>query len=136
MLDPTAQNLAVRQDAMSPTLGYAQALRAIGQALESLNIQNFEMKPVSDGYAVRGSYFASGQDLTPDGLCSSHVRAIWGSPNGWQPASNSQLQESDGDAALELQYTPEDIERLEQAGRAMRLDAHGMADASKLSQVL
>ena len=136
MEELTAQNVALRQDVISPTWGYSQALRAIGQALEALNIRNFEFKPVDDGYAIQGTYFVSCE--SDDELSLSHVRAIWGSRYGWQGTSknNSQLRGSDDSAALELRYSCEDIERLEQEGRAKRLDVHGMADASGLSQVL
>jgi hypothetical protein len=134
MADLTAQNVAVRQDVISPAWGYSQALRAIGQALEALNIRNFELTPVDDGYAIQGTYFDSCQG--DDELSLSHVRTIWARPNGWQGTSNSQLRGSNDHAALELRYSCEDIERLEQGGRAKRLDAHSIADASKLSQML
>jgi hypothetical protein len=138
MSDPTAQNLAVREDLMSLRLGYAQALRAIGQALETLNINDFEMTPVGDGYAIQGKHLVPCDRLTPDGLTSSHVWAIWGDPNGWQRTrkKTARLRSQENHAALELQYTPADIERLELEGRAKRFDASGIADASKLSHML
>jgi len=42
-------------------IGYAQTLRAIGQALETVNLGNFSVEADGDGYRVRGA--AAGRNL-------------------------------------------------------------------------
>jgi hypothetical protein len=118
---------------MSEMTGYAQPLRAIGQALETLNIQGFEMEPVGDDFFVRGNVPVTSA-VTYDKL----RRTIWGE----LPSENAEKGE-DGNAAnpkvdspVELLYELKDIERLEEQGRSRRINPHGTANPSSLSQVL
>jgi hypothetical protein len=114
---------------MAGMMGYAQPLRAVGQALETLNIQQFEMEPVGDDFRVHGSVRLSGPD---------ELRAIWGT----LPAAGDDIRSEYhgvGPSVLspiELYYTVLDVERLEEAGRARRGKSEKAADASSLSQVL
>lgn len=110
---------------MSELTGYAQPLRAIGQALETLNIQSFELEPVGDDFFVRGNIPVTSADLR---------RTIWGktrSENGETGAIGAKV-----DSLVELLYELKDIERLEEQGRSKRINPHGTADPASLSQVL
>jgi hypothetical protein len=118
---------------MSEMRGYAQPLRAIGQALETLNIQSFEMEPVGDDFFVRGNV-----PVTSAVTNYELRRTIWG-----KLPSASGEKEEDGkssnlkvDSPVELLYEVKDIERLEEEGRSKRVNPHGTANPSSLSQVL
>jgi hypothetical protein len=114
---------------MSELTGYAQPLRAIGQALETLNIQSFEMEPVGDDFFVRGN--------VPVTTSPQLRRIIWGefpSENGEKGEDNA--TEVKVDSPVELLYELKDIERLEERGRARRINPHGTANPTSLSQVL
>jgi hypothetical protein len=111
---------------MSELTGYAQPLRAIGQALETLNIQSFEMEPVGDDFFVRGNVPVTSPQLR---------RTVWGQ----FPSENGEKGEDTEvkvDSPVELLYELKDIERLEERGRARRINPHGTADPTSLSQVL
>jgi hypothetical protein len=114
---------------MSEMTGYAQPLRAIGQALETLNIQSFEMEPVGDDFFVRGII-----PVTHAGL----RRTVWGKL-GYQDAQKREdvgASELKVDSPVELLYELKDIERLEEQGRSRRINPHGTANPTSLSQVL
>jgi hypothetical protein len=123
---------------MNGTLGYAQPLRAIGQALEVLNIQTFEMEPAVDGFFVRGTVPLASTDLLNDLSTPEKLRVVWGNlppETGTKPAPGNATQSS-GSSWVELLYTEKDVERLEEEGRARRVDGRRTADPSTLSQVL
>lgn len=122
---------------MAGVTGYAQPLRAIGQALEILNVERFEMEPVGDEFFVRGSVNLTGDKLSTSECSLDEMRAIWGT----LPGGDDIESESGGDAPgvlspIELHYTLEDIERLEEAGRARRGKSEKAADGTSLSQIL
>jgi hypothetical protein len=113
---------------MSEMMGYAQPLRAIGQALETLNIQSFEMEPVGDDFFVRGNVPVTSPQLR---------QTIWGN----FPSENGEKREDNAtelkvDSPVELLYELKDIERLEEEGRSRRINPHGTANPTSLSQVL
>jgi hypothetical protein len=126
-----AQNQFVtpQGEMVSEGQGYEQVLRAIGQALEGQALHSFELMPVGNKFFVlgRGALAQSGGKL----------RALWLKLANLNRdrrlgARNSAAEKS----TVEIQYTLEDIERLESGGRARRAEAHQMANASSLSQVL
>lgn len=123
---------------MYVTTDYAQSLRAIGQALEVLRIEAFELEPDGDNYFVRGvksigSSIAADQPMTVDKL-----RSLWESIAGHKIASEKTppSEAANETSPIELSYTPEDIARLDNDGRAKRGDATQMADSARLSQLL
>jgi len=137
-LDPN-QITGVGGDLMNGMMGYAQLLRAIGQALETLNIQSFEMEPVGGDFFIRGNVLlASAESLDGQLTYDELRRAIWGK----LPDENGGSGE-DTDATsltvhspVELLYGVKDVERLEEEGRSKRVNPHGTANPSSLSQVL
>jgi len=118
---------------------YAQPLRAIGQALETLNIQAFEMEPTGEAYFIRGAKTLATTDTEPQRLSLDNLRSIWGTGaeqkdsviGSGQPAKNPAAT-----SRIELNYTPKDVERLEVEGRAKRGASENMADPTSLSQLL
>jgi hypothetical protein len=94
--------------------GYAQTLRAIGQALETLNLGDFTVEPEGDSYRINGT--------------SSVVKYRCDPWMANQPVGRA--------SAMELSYSRSDIERLEREGRSQRERVHGITDSSRLSQAL
>jgi hypothetical protein len=121
---------------MNGMMGYAQLLRAIGQALETLNIQSFEIEPVGGDFFIRGNVLLTNAELLDGQLTHDKLRrAIWGKlphENGKDTDATSPTVHS----PVELLYGVKDIERLEEEGRSKRVDPHGTANPSSLSQVL
>ncbi|MGH7931242.1 MAG: hypothetical protein ACREQV_26020, partial [Candidatus Binatia bacterium] len=120
-------------------MGYAQPLRAIGQALEVLDIQDFEMEPAGDDFYVRGNIpMAAKKEFLSDQCSADELRAIWGA----LPSASDEFRDKQARADLsmlsriELCYTVQDVERLEEEGRSRRGNSQKNADASSLSQVL
>jgi hypothetical protein len=125
-------------DEMAQGLGCAQSLRAIGQALEVLNIQGFEMELSSDDVVVRGNSSRAANNVVHDPLSMEKLKAIWGETTG-NDGAVCQLEDRSTPgmfSRIDLRYTSQDIERLEQEGRSRRGNSHNPADGSSLSQVL
>jgi len=119
---------------MAGETSYAQALRVIGQALETLKVEAFAVERAGESFLVRGS-------VTVRDLASNEQRAERGFlPHIRRLLAGRRAQETGTDMArvteLDLCYTGKDVDRLEQAGRAKRVDPQGMADAASLSQIL
>ncbi len=109
---------------MAEVTDYAQPLRAIGQALEVLDVKGFELETAGDKFFIRGS-LARAKDQR-----ANKIRAAW---DALQAGDRSG---SDGPSSIELHYTLSDVERLEAEGRSRRGNSAAMADASRLSQSL
>ena len=102
---------------------YSQGLRAIGQALEARNIQGFEIEPSGDELIVRGIAPAMAQ------------RGV----SGAAPApdfANTAPDPVEQNRRIELHYSLNAIDLLEDAGRRRRSASGKPTDTSSLSQVL
>jgi hypothetical protein len=121
---------------MTGTIGYAQPFRAIGQALETLNLQIFELEPIGEDFLIRGHL--PKPDATANALSPASLNTIWGN---LPPLASENRRDQNGPpvpllSSIELQYTRKDIERLEQEGRTNRTDPNRIPEHSSLSQVL
>ncbi|MGH7773109.1 MAG: hypothetical protein ACREQA_12855 [Candidatus Binatia bacterium] len=94
---------------------YDQTLRAIGQALEAQHINNFNLTTNGDSYLVRG------QQAKISGL-QAFLRK-------WQTGQS-------GQGLCRLNYTLQDIERLEREGRARRRSPQRLPDFYSLPSIL
>jgi hypothetical protein len=123
---------------MSEVTGYAQILRAIGQALETLNIQSFELEPVGTEFSVRGKVAMASICGSDDQRSRRHRRIIWGDlPKAKQTGHDSvRLVGASATSPVDLQYTSRDVERLEYEGQLRRTDASRVAETASLSQTL
>lgn len=120
-------------------MGYDRSLRAIGQALETLNIQNFEMEPAGDDFYIKGSVPFTAKDGILGSRYNSReeLRSVWGAlPGGEDQPWSGKESNLSSFSRLDLCYTVQDVQRLEQEGRARRGSSQDSADASSLSQVL
>jgi hypothetical protein len=123
---------------MSEVTGYAQVLRAIGQALETLKLQSFEIEPAGEEFTVRGT-IAPGGDAIGDGQVNrSQLRSIWGElPNHSRMGDGpARIDSSVTTTAVELRYTIKDVERLDYEGQMRRTDPNRIVEAGSLSQIL
>ena len=123
---------------MYGTADYAQPLRAIGQALETLNVQTFEMEPAGEAYWIRGAASIADTDTVPQRVSAENLLSIWGVVPGQKPALTGAptAKSASATSRIELNYTSKDLERLEMEGRAKRSGSAKMADPSSLSQLL
>lgn len=95
----------------------SRTLRAIGQALEEQHLEDFDLKNQNGDFVVRG------RQALPEGgekLIRDILTRLRREPGGF----------------VELHYTQDDIDRLEDKGRSRRRDNGGMPDFYALSQML
>jgi hypothetical protein len=122
---------------MDKSKEYAQLLRAIGQALEVLNFGSFEIEIADQDFLVRGSAVASTEQEEAQAIRKNILKFVWEALPG-QAASEAELDfaMSTWPVQLDLRYTPKDVDRLEQAGKAKRQSTAGVPDIAGLSQLL
>ncbi len=119
---------------MTGTIGYAQPFRAIGQALETLNLQIFEIEPTGEDFLIRGHL--PQPDASANAFSPASLNTVWGNLPPLASKNRREQNEPPVPLPIELQYTRKDIERLEQEGRANRTDPNRIPEHSSLSQVL
>ena len=121
---------------MALTIDYAQPLRAIGQALELLKMESFELEPDGDDFVVRGEVTARGGGSDVESAESRNLRFSWegernlGAPDAEPVATPAIVNQ------LDLCYTLKDVDRLEQKGQARRGEAPAAAETPGLSHLL
>ncbi len=101
------------------TRGYAQELRAVGQALETLNLGDFSVEPAGDGYRVTGAAVAKNLGL---------VRSTGSALAARDPSIRV--------TPMDLNYSPGDVRRLEREGQAQRRSTGQTPEANTLPQIL
>lgn len=94
----------------------SQALRAIGQALEEVRLDDFDLERFDGGFVVRRHEPSSQEGKSLFGRIRRRLRR--------------------GEDPLELRYTMEDIETLDEKGKAQRTGEIGIPDFYSLSQFL
>ena len=130
------QMLRVGEEVIAGMTEYAQPLRAIGQALEVLNIQDFEMEPAGEDYFVRGHMPRANKKFMGDQIGAEKLENIWGRFPGQEEPGEAAPHDSAMLSQIELCYTAGDVERLEEEGKSRRGRSEAKADAASLSQVL
>lgn len=126
MIDITAA-AANKTEASSET--YAPALRAIGQALEALQVRSFDMEARNDEYLV--------WDKTNHEPAVEPAAGAGETQRRWLESAVLRKEDSTiPDYIQPLRYTVEDVSRLNEAGRARRCRLNATPDAYHLSQLL
>jgi hypothetical protein len=110
---PPKSLISINENQLVDSGRYAKALRAIGQALEALEVDVFQLTCEGENYLVR-----------------SRPRTI---KNKWRQILHYLFPKRFPPVGL-LIYTPDDIERLEQEGRSRRRNAG--TDPNTLTQAL
>jgi hypothetical protein len=124
----------VEEDMPSASLG--QELRAVGQGLESLDVEDFELQAEGEGYFALGlpRTAANAPAPTPAGLKQAFQNA-WHSFTGQIDKTDTASKTTS--PALRVLFTPEGILRLEREGKAKRNeDSAGVPNLNKLAQIL
>lgn len=118
----------------------ARRLRAVGQALEALRVQDFDLRVSGGDYLVRGSQAAAAappQQTPPPARRGAlgRLRRILGGvePDDLEPPAPARARESQ---QLDLHFTAADIAKLERQGQSRRQASPGMPDLHSLPQVL
>jgi hypothetical protein len=113
------------------SMSIGQELRTVGQGLESLEVQDFDLRSEADGYFALA--IPRSEHESADGI--HHIRNTWW--NLTRRRSTDRLLSEAGPNVLRVLFTPEGLLRLEAAGIAKR-DTHssGTPDLSKLAQIL
>jgi hypothetical protein len=116
---------------------YAQLLRAIGQALEVLKFGSFELEFAGGDFLVYGSAETSTEQEEARRIRERLRKLVWEALPG-ETASETEIESamSTWPAKLHLRYTPKDMDRLEEAGKAKRRTDAGVPDIANLSQLL
>jgi hypothetical protein len=116
---------------------YAQLLRAIGQALEVLQFGSFVMEFTGGDFLVRGSAVASTEQEAAQAIRERILKFVWEALPGYEPSeAELDFAMSTWPVQLSLRYTPKDVDRLEQQGKAKRESATRVPDIASLSQLL
>jgi hypothetical protein len=102
---------------------YTQLLRPVGQALESLRMQSFSLTMDGDDVVVRGRKH---RDQQVDKVSTRGF---------WQLLRSSQRAEIDEQEAVELRYTPEQLNHMDEEGRSKRGDLSN-PNAHSVSQIV
>jgi hypothetical protein len=121
---------------MAITIDYAQPLRAIGQALEILKMESFELEPDGDDFVVRGNVTARGGDADVESAESRNLRFNGEGEQNLEAPDVEPVATSAIVNQLDLCYTLKDVDRLEQKGQARRGEAPAVAQTPCLSHLL
>jgi hypothetical protein len=130
------ETLGAKRGTMAEMMAYAQPLRAIGQALEILKIEGFEMEMSGADFFVRGNVPLAHCKLLIDQCSAEQLRTIWGSLPRQGDVGNNRGSEPSNASRIELCYTKEDVERLDEDGRSRRGKSESVGDGRSLSQIL
>ncbi len=133
-----SETLRLHRGAVVEMMGYAQRLRAIGQALEILKIDGFEMEVSGEDIFVLGNVPRTQRKLLLDQCSAEQLHTVWGSlPQQSDDRGIGQGSSEPGDLLrMQLRYTAEDVARLDSEGRSRRGKSATVGDAWSLSQIL
>lgn len=124
-------------DESLPSSSLGQELRAVGQGLESLDVDDFDLQSEGEGYFALGMPRAAGNAPnapTPAGLKQLFQNA-WHSCTGQIDKTDSASKTNS--AVWRVLFTPEGILRLDREGKAKRNeDSAGVPNLNKLAQIL
>ncbi len=116
---------------------YSQSLRSIGQALESLRVQDFDLEVDGETFLVRCSVPWPTEPKTEQPDQASLLKHVWGILPGENTVElNLQLTSRFKATDIDLHYTFKDVDRLDEEGRAKRSNPPAEIHAPSLSQFL
>jgi hypothetical protein len=121
-----------------PFIDHAQPLRAIGQALEILQMENFQLELDGDDFIVRGRVAVPGHGTNVEQGGNRNLRFRWDTLKHRHGSETDieAIPASEPLNPLELCYTLKDVGRLERSGQAQRGGRQGPADVLRSSQIL
>jgi hypothetical protein len=130
MIDITA---AVDKKTEAYSESYAPALRAIGQALEALQVRSFDMEARNEAYLVWDKTNHEPAIGPADVAGEAHQEP----DSHWLESAVLRKEDSQNTENIQpLRYTAGDVSRLDEMGRAKRSSPNATPDAYHLSQLL
>ena len=102
---------------MSQAVRCGKSLRAIGQNLESLEVESFQLDITGDHYSVRGEFSNSSVIPEPEPIAT---KSFFGFIRKVGKKQITQSSAPDTYRISDLQFTDADIETLDQKGRILR----------------
>lgn len=116
---------------------YAQSLRSIGQALESLRVDDFDLEVDGESFLVRCSIPWPKDAVTEQPDQASLLRHVWGvMPRETTFELNLRVTSRFKATDIDLHYTSKDVDRLDEEGKAKRSDHPVEIRPPSLSQFL
>jgi hypothetical protein len=122
-----------------PTFCYEHILRAIGQGLESLSLEAFDLEVVGDTFSVQGTPIRKESEkptITPLNAFKKAFLSICHTPKKFAPSEPPAESVPGPSGLLRLQFTRADIDKLERDGQALRSDWERSPLSHSLPQVL
>ena len=118
---------------------YEHILRAIGQGLESLSLESFDLEVAENTFLVRGIPTPKKSEKSPVTKLKGFKKALleichYSRTPASTPTSNVRVPGSS--RLLQLQFTQADIDKLERDGQALRSDWERSPLSHSLPQVL
>ena len=120
------------------TVDYARHLRVIGQDLEGLRLQAFNLECTGDGYVIWSRPAGTGlDDSALSRLSKNRLQKLWKNNSRTRPYGQEELVTlASSVQARRYRYSLSDIERMEHESRSRRYPKPGVADGHSLSQLL
>ena len=122
-----------------PVICYEHILRAIGQGLESLSLEAFDLEVAEDTFSVRGIPTRKESEKSPVTKLKAFKKAFLDICNITKTPARAATPEAGvpgSSRLLRLQFTQADIDNLEQEGQALRSDWERSPLSHSLPQVL
>jgi hypothetical protein len=133
----TEQVNAAAENALAP-LDYARHLRVIGQDVEGLRLETFNLECTGDAYLVWSRPGGTGSEDNPISRVSKNrLQKLW--KNKSRPRSYGQeelVTLPSSVQAKRYRYSLSDIDRMEHESRSRRYHKPGITDGHSLSQLL
>jgi hypothetical protein len=120
------------------TMDYALHLRVIGQDLERLRLQAFNLECTGDGYMIWSRSAGTGfEDGALSRLSKNRLQKLWNNNSRISPYGQEELVTLPSSVqAKRYLYSLNDIQRMEHESRSRRYRKPGVADGHSLSQLL
>ena len=117
---------------------YARHLRAIGQELEALHLNQFNLEFTGDAYLVWVKSGDQAENTKPLlRISKNRLQKLWRNRTPPRTVGHEEaFAISDSETGRRLRYSTQDLDRIEREQRARRRHPSGSADGHSLSQLL
>ena len=119
-----------------PAICYEHILRAIGQGLELLSLEAFDLEVANDTFSVRGTPTRKQSEKPTIAPLNAFKKAFLSLCHASKKSAPSSTSAGRDAACLQLRFTHADIDRLERDGQAQRSNWERSPLSHSLPQVL
>jgi len=116
---------------MAQEFNLSQLLRPVGQMLETLNLESFSLRVDSEKVSIQGQKRVERQAPPAPEMS---LRVVWQALRQKKPEPQEAAKPTSG--VIELNYTRDEIARIDDEGKLKRKETGGRPDAHALSQIL